>query len=290
MSALKRVGWRAVGLLPTSWARAVIVRHRSGRWPNLRNPQGINDKINWRIVYDHRPIWDWTCDKLAAKKVAAERSQGILIPEVLWTGTDLRELADLPISGRWILKPNSSSHDVLPGQGQPDIAALLEATRDWNHAFTDHGLREYAYRHAQRVFVLERWIGSSDEPPADYKVFVFDGVAKAVQVHRNRFEGHRSSLYTRDWQRLLARQWHIKPDEIDVPRPEHLEEILRRAEEIGAGFDSIRVDLYDTAEGVWFGETTPYSWSGTAPFIPMEVELELGSYWTLPDRASLKRG
>lgn len=254
----------------------------TGAWPRVKDPRGINEKVNWRILYDQRDIWDWTCDKLVSKQWAARLSPGILIPEVIWSGTDLDELRDLGLDGRWILKSNRSSKDVVLGEGAPDIDELARVVARWDD-FQWRYLGESAYGHAADVAVLERWIGDSPEPPQDYKIFVFDGVARFVHVHRARFSGHRASLYTRDWERVDCWQTHILPDEHDVPVPQHLQEMLRRAEEIGRGFDFIRIDLYDTAEGVWFGETTPYSWSGFRPFLPESFELELGSYWTLPD-------
>jgi hypothetical protein len=252
----------------------------------LREPRGFCEKVNWRIVYDQRPVWEWTCDKVRSKEYAATRSPGILIPEVMWFGTDLVELESREISGRWVLKSNRTSKHVVLGEGRPSVEQLRRETADWTD-FQRRELGESAYRFATPGFLLERWIETEgDDAPPDYKVLVFDGVAQAIQVHRSRFTGHRASLFDRDWNRIPSRQTHVLPDEHDVPRPRHLEELIRRAEEIGSGFDSIRVDLYDTAEGVWFGETSPYSWSGFRPFSPPEVELWLGSFWTLPDLRS----
>jgi hypothetical protein len=44
------------------------------------------------------------------------------------------------------------------------------------------------------------------------------------------------------------------------------------------------VDLYEADGEIWFGEFTPYSWSGLHPLLPIEVDLAWGSYWRLPDR------
>lgn len=282
MRVIKKLGHATLRVLPLPMSRAIRIRYYTGRWPRMKSPIGLNDKINWRIIHDHRAIWDWTCDKLASKGHAAQRSPGILIPSVLWVGEDVRELANLNIEGRWILKANRSSKNVIVGSGTPDVEALKAEVATWND-FQWRDLGESAYAHAEPVLLLERWLGESDEPPMDYKIYVYDGVARFVHVHRNRFVAHRSSIFTREWERIDASQTHILPDEITLPRPTRLDELLRRAEQIGAGFDFMRVDLFETNEGVWFGETTPYSWSGIRPFSPDSFERELGSYWTLPD-------
>ena len=58
--------------------------------------------------------------------------------------------------------------------------------------------------------------------------------------------------------------------------------MLRIAEQIGAGFDFLRVDLYLTPKGVAFGEVTPYPGSGLMKFDPKGFDQELGAAWTLP--------
>jgi hypothetical protein len=58
--------------------------------------------------------------------------------------------------------------------------------------------------------------------------------------------------------------------------------MLRHATELSAGFDFIRVDLFATERGIWFGEFTPYPGAGLSPFEPPEFDAELGSRWRLP--------
>lgn len=286
---LRRAAKALLPLLPLTASRAIRFRAHATHWPRLRTPLGLNEKINWRILYDRRSIFDWTCDKLESKRRAAELSPGILLPEVLWSGEDLSELAGIAVEGRWIMKSNSSSQDVIVGEGTPDIDLIAVRIARWKTDFQWKVNGERAYAHARRAVILERWISESSEPPNDYKVLVYEGVARYVHVHTTRFTGHEASLYTREWAFLDGvRQHHIPPNTAPVPRPPHLEEILYRAEQIAAGFDFMRVDLYDTEEGVWFGETTPYAWSGFRPFIPDAVERELGSHWHLPTRREVR--
>jgi hypothetical protein len=58
--------------------------------------------------------------------------------------------------------------------------------------------------------------------------------------------------------------------------------MIKLAEEIAAEFDFMRVDLFDTPHGVFFGETTPYPGSGLSPFSPNSFDYFLGSHWSLP--------
>ncbi|MGX5680892.1 ATP-grasp fold amidoligase family protein [Schumannella luteola] len=272
-----------VRMLPLSWARAIRFRYACGYWPSLDHPVGLNEKINWRIVRDRRPLWDWTCDKLAMKERVREIDPGVRVPRVLWQGEQLDDSAGQSLEGRWILKSNVGSGRVIVGEGRPDIPALRARIEGWHINRQRDVLGEWAYRFATPGFFFEEWIGDQKVPPADYKFFVFDGTVRFATVHTGRFHDHRASIYSRDWTRREARLPRAAVHESALEKPEHWDRMVQAAERIGAGFDFLRVDLFDSSEGVWFGETTPYPWSGLAPLLPREFELEAGSYWTLPD-------
>src|SRR4051812_1976005 len=88
----------AVGVLPVPVRRALRFRQSHGRLPPLRGPRTFNEKVNWRIVHDRRPILAWTCDKLAMKEHARRIAPGLVcIPETLWFGSDIAELADVDL-------------------------------------------------------------------------------------------------------------------------------------------------------------------------------------------------
>jgi len=268
--------------MPLLWSRSLLFRYRTGRWPKNRNPVGLNEKLNWRILHDHRSIWDWTCDKLAMKQHAAVRSPGVLLPTVLWSGTDLDELRGIDVTTRWIVKSNNTSGNIVIGEGRLDVDDLVRKTRHWDRGVQWPFQGEYGYSRARPLIILEQWIGNEVEPPPDYKVLVFDGVPKYIHAHSNRFHHHQASMYTPDWLRIDAIQKTHEPHDEAMPRPQHLDELLRISVEIAEGFDFVRIDLFDTEEGVWFGEISPYAWSGFNPFYPESFEIEAGEQWVLP--------
>ena len=51
------------------------------------------------------------------------------------------------------------------------------------------------------------------------------------------------------------------------------------AERLSAGVDFVRVDLYETRNGVKFGELTNYPEGGSGPFTPSELNVEFGRRW-----------
>jgi hypothetical protein len=88
------------------------------------------------------------------------------------------------------------------------------------------------------------------------------------------------AFHDRDWQR---RYWYLTtPARPDIlPRPECLDELIALAERVAAGYDHVRVDFFETGDGLRIGEITLYSWSGLLPFRPAEADAILGSYWSI---------
>ena len=85
------------------------------------------------------------------------------------------------------------------------------------------------------------------------------------------------AFYDLSWNKLpvTARGYESR----DVPRPEHLEEMIRVAEKLSQGFPHIRVDFYDTTDGLCIGEMTLYN---DIIYEQPEFDLRLGKLFVLP--------
>jgi teichuronopeptide biosynthesis TupA-like protein len=272
--------------LPLRVKRAVLYREAHGRGPAGRSPQTFTEKVNWRVVNDRRPLIGQLGDKLAMRAYAARVCPAVRVPRVLWTGTDVGELAAAGLPERWVLKPNHGSMRVHLGSGPPDVAALRRVTAGWldEPLYRERG--EWIYSQARRLLLAEEFLGRAGEPPADHKFLVFGGRVRLVQVDTGRFGGgHQRRLYTPDWTPLTVRE-HVPPGPV-TPAPPSLPAMTAIAETLGQEFDFIRVDLYDVAGEIWFGELTPYPGGGLDPFDP-ELDRRLGREWELPPRAAVR--
>lgn len=272
--------------LPLRLRRQFLFAKGHGRLPDLRSPTSFNEKIQWRILHDRRPLLTGTCDKLSMKAYAQQvAGDELRIPRTYWHGVDLAELASLDVPGHWVLKPTHRSYAVIFGEGRPDPAALTARTQGWLDEVNWSRLGEWAYASARREYLLEERIGHPGSVPADYKFFVFDGVPRLIQVDRGRFGAHTRRFYTPHWEPLHNRSGLPLGDA--VPRPAQLERMLELAGRLGEGFDFIRIDLYAEDGEIWFGETTPYDGSGLDPLDPTDLDYRLGAWWTLPTGAGI---
>jgi hypothetical protein len=118
-------------------------------------------------------------------------------------------------------------------------------------------------------------------PPLERRLFVFGGRVRMTQTVMAEGNALRSAAYhDRDWNRLRWRG-NTEPHPGPVPRPERYDALVALAERLGAGFDHVRVDLYDADDRIYAGELTLYSWSGYVNLDSDEPDRLLGSYWKL---------
>ena len=266
--------------LPDRPKRALLYREAHGRWPRGSRPRTFTEKINWRVVNDRRPLIGRLGDKLAMKEYAARICPEVRIPRVLWTGADVAELTAADLPQRWVLKPNHGTMRVHLGHGRPRTEDLRDLTAGWldDPLYRDRG--EWVYSQARRLLLVEEYLGPA---PADHKFLVFDGRVRLVQVDTGRLGGrHRRRLYTPDWTPLEVVEPHMSLGPA-TPPPASLPAMTAVAEALGREFDFIRVDLYDIAGTVWFGELTPYPGGGLDRLDP-SLDRQLGEWWTLPPR------
>jgi TupA-like ATPgrasp len=278
----KRVLWGGLRHVPLRERRYILYRLRHGRWPNLgANAELFTEKMQRRIMFDHRPLIGDLGDKLKMKERAAQLAD-VQIPRTYWCGTDLDELASIgDFPNRWVLKPTNTSGKVILGEGCPDVAALKRQTRDWlpkvSPLWRYQG--EWIYSTAKPGMLLEERLGG-ELAPEDYKFYVFHGDVALIQVDIARHsDHHQRRFYMPNWKPL-----EIYGGEDIAPvmaAPPSLDRMLTIASKIGAEFDFIRVDLYDIDGGVWFGELSPYDGGGLVPFEPLDWDRELGRRWRM---------
>jgi TupA-like ATPgrasp len=273
--------------MPSNLSRRALFFYHHHRFPRVGSPVTFNEKINWRILKDRREILAWTCDKLAMKdyvsKAQDSAAHDVRVPRTWWTGTDVSELANIELPEHWVLKPNHrSGGQVFFGHGRPDLTAMESTAKTWLRSVEGIELHEWAYTKARPLLLVEDLLGMPGSPPSDYKFYVFAGEVAAVEVHSDRFIGHRLRWYLPDWTPLAVSVGGYQPATEEIAPPANFEKMVAIAGELGRPFDFMRVDLYSVDGEVFFGELSPYPGSGIDPFVPNSFDDELGAKWELP--------
>ena len=254
-----------------------------GREPSLARPRLFTEKMQWRKLFDLDPRYAILSDKVAARDFIAREIGADYLPQVLWLGDDPAAVPFETLQPPYVLKPTHGSGQVLRVHDRTiDIAAARETMRGW--LAYSHGavFDEPGYIHVPRRIVAERMILDRDgTPPLERRIFTFDGRVRMTQTIMVEGNALRIAAYhDRDWNRLPWRG-DSEPHPGPFPRPQRYDEMIARAEKLGANFDHVRVDLYDADERLYAGELTLYTWSGLVYFSTDEPDRVLGNYWSL---------
>jgi hypothetical protein len=255
-----------------------------GRDLNLFRPRRYTEKMQWRKLFDLDPRYAILSDKLAVRDFIASRGGRDHLVPLLWHGDDPDEIPFDDLTPPYVLKSTHAAGDwffVGPGQ-ELDRAAIRATARQWLSACYGTRMNEPGYINVPRRLVIERQLLSADGlAPYEHKIYVFDG--KVALIRHLAMDSKRSrtgAFYTPDWQVLpwiVGKTQQAPP----LPRPPLLDAMNDMAARLGAGFDHVRVDVYNRGDRFWLGEITVYTLSGLANFTPDDVDEQIGRFWTL---------
>ena len=195
---------------------------------------------------------------------------------------------------KWEKLPNKFVLKCTTGSGGNIICKdktklnIEKATKKLN-SFCKHNYyyvnRESQYKNIIPRIVCEEFISETNITPDDYKVYCFNGKAKLLEFHIDRFggENHTCDYYDENLNRLDF-TWGTKPSNIDLPYREISEKIIKLSEKIAQNMAHVRVDWYVVDSHIYFGEITLHNGGGYEKFDRYEDDLLLGSYLTLPSK------
>lgn len=246
-------------------------RHR--RLARLDLPMLFTEWVQHRKLHDRDPRLPLLADKVRAKTFVTERLGAEWVTPTLWRGHLL------PAEPAWdfpyVVKSRHGCGHTLVVRNVADHAAAVRQSRGWMARGYGAWLDEWLYGEIERGLLVEPYIGDGPALPTDYKVFVFGGRARFVQVHLGRAADHRWIVFDADWRRVSGAS-----GDPDPPRPAALAEMLSAAERLARGFCFVRADFYEIAGRPRFGELTFYPGSGLERVEPPRLDLLMGLLWS----------
>jgi hypothetical protein len=143
-------------------------------------------------------------------------------------------------------------------------------------------LREWPYKDVCPRILAEELISDGSCELLDYKVHVFGGIPKIIQVDYNRFVKHQRTLYDVNWKKINVFWGFSSDDERLFEKPMMLPKLLDLAAKLSVGIPYVRVDFYIKGQNIYFGELTFFHGSGFEEIKPHDFDLQLGEWIVLP--------
>lgn len=256
-----------------------------GKKLNLDNPKTFNEKLQWLKLHDRKPEYSKMVDKYEAKKWVASRvGEKYIIPTLgVWNSFDEIDFNALPNefvlkcthdSGGIVICKNKETFDIKKAKKK------IEKSLKRNYFLVG---REYPYKNVKPRIIAEKYMeDSTTEELRDYKIFTFDGVAKALLIVSNRQSGETTADYFDVKFNRLNLSWGYPNARTKLQKPESLCEMVEVAEQIAKETTQLRVDFYEVNGKAYFGEMTFFDGSGFDRFEPQDWDLKFGEMIKLP--------
>ena len=259
---------------------------RVGYSLNLANPRTFNEKLQWLKLYNRRPEYAKMVDKVEAKKyVASIIGEEHIIPTLaVYDRAEDIDFDALP--HQFVLKCSHDSGGIVICRDKSKLdreAAIKKLSRGLKKNYF-YKNREWPYKGVQPRIIAEKYMTDDGEELKDYKFFCFNGKAQVMFIATDRFnkkEQTKFDFYDMEFNHLPFTNGHPNANR-KIEKPHGFEEMKILAETLSKGIPHVRVDFYDIAGNVYFGEMTFYHWSGLVPFVPVEWDYKMGEMLQLP--------
>jgi hypothetical protein len=261
-------------------------RYTFGRYPNILAPKTFNEKVQARKIFDRRPVLSQWVDKFAVRDYVVTKSTLGALPQIYHVTTDARDIPFERLPSRYVVKASHGSGwlQIVRDNTRLDRAELVRKCGEWlSMNYFDQSL-ELVYKNIKPRIIIEELLDNGHgEVPYDYKLYVFGGKVRFIQVDVSRFGLHRRKIYDPDWN-VIPVQLTVETYDGRLEKPRLLKQMIRFAEQLSGGIDFVRVDLYEVGDRVYFGEMTPTSGNGFNRFNPESYDELFGSFWEMQPR------
>ncbi|MCH5227131.1 MAG: hypothetical protein J1F16_04860 [Muribaculaceae bacterium] len=235
------------------------------RYPNLKNPSDINEKLMWQEHFGDTAIWTQLSDKYEVRKyVESKELKDILVPlyGIYDSFSDI-DFSKLP--SQFVIKATNGCGMtvIVKDKSSLDLSRLKHTIDSWQK--TPFGLAngESHYLSIKPRIIIEKLLAPERQTlPCDYKFYCFNGkVDGCILTSERNIEKEKYKLNFID-----PFTWTDIPDSVCPPelmekdisrfRPSNINEMIEVAEQLSQGIPFVRVDLYNVDGKIYFGELT----------------------------------
>lgn len=267
---------------------------RVGYLPNAARPLRYAEKMLWRKLFDHNPLFVTFCDKLATREFVSQRCPELMMAEILWTGDDVRQLPARVQARPCVIKAShGSGYNVYRRRGDadgPPTPAQVRHINGWLRKAYGQPMLEWAYRLARRKLFAEALIvPAGNDDLIDLAVHATDGTPLFIEaIVCNKTARQRKGYFRIDGRRwpeiepVRRRPRKRLPLEPEFRLPPSFHAALKHAEILSAGVDYARFDFIAASGQLYGGEITVYPGSGLSRHKEFRNHDEyLAAHWDL---------
>ena len=261
----------------------IVYKLAFGRKLNLDNPKAFTEKINWYKLNYKNELLKQCADKYEVRQYVEKKIGAQYLNDCLGLWNDFNEIDFNQLPNKFVLKPTNGSGDVVicTDKLKFDVEKARKQLAQNKKRHFSSKTKEWAYYGLPYRILGEKYIESSDQYQIkDYKFFCFSGEPKFLFVGSERGTEHlKFDFFDMNWNWLPVTNAHEHNKNLE--KPKHFMEMVDIARKLSADFPHVRVDLYQEADKVYFGELTFYHFGGFTRFEPDEWDYKFGEYFDI---------
>jgi hypothetical protein len=265
----------------------IFFKKQFNRSINWKNPKDLNEKINWLAFKTDTSLWTTLSDKITVRDYVVSKGFEYILPKLyaVWENPQFIDFDILP--KKFVVKYNHDSGSVFLIDDKSKVSKedLVNAIKKKSHSFGIITAEPHYKRIEKKVFA-EEYIENNNIGFSliDYEFWSFNGKVEYCHVYykKNINERKKQKIFKiSDWS-CQKHKVTENQENIEIPPPEKLTEMLYIISILTKNFPQCRVGLYESNAKIYFGEFTFTSCCGRICDYTNDFLLELGSKINLP--------
>lgn len=257
-----------------------------GVFPDIAFPKTYHEKMLWRKLFDHNPMFEVFSDKLQTKAYVRAVSPSLPVPVTHWIAHKATDCLSLPFHAGTVLKASHGckmNHFVR--SSALDFTRLIPLVSEW--LSTTHGVKDHqwGYLHLQKKIFLEELIpAESGAGLLDISIRCSDGRAIIGSVSADiDTENVRIAYFDEQGKRILEGDGPPVANRLpqDFSLPLAYREAVDSAIKLSRGVDYARYDFLFNGQQLYAGEITVYPAAGLRSGTDGVLERMINEVWSI---------
>lgn len=263
-------------------------RYITGHPCHLENPVRYTEKLQYLryYIYPKNPLVSQCAGRVGVREYLKSLGHEDLLVPIYGVYDRFEDIPFSSLPKSFVLKcTHASQWNILVRD--KDQLDMKEAKRKFHKWLSkDYGkfTMERHYSPIKPQIIVEHFLGDTVTLPVEYKIHVFNGVAKNLYVVTGRGTDIRYTNLYIDWTPFDGSQFNgWKKADVTPERPKDFDKMVALAEEISKPFPFVRADFYEVDGKIIFSEMTFTPAKGTLILDDDKADFEMGEWLDLSD-------
>lgn len=256
-----------------------VYRQTRGKEINLVSPKTLSEKLTYINLYSQHELATQLSDKYAMRDYIKNHGYENLLVELIDVYNDVDEIKFDLLPERFVLKcTHGCGYNIIcKNKNELNIKKVKKQLNRWLNENFAYCCIEKHYENIKPKIICEKYIEAFDSGSIiDYKMFCINGKVQITQCCSDRENELKLSYYDINWKKLDYSNRKIDKG-VTIKKPNNYNQMLEVATKLSSKFKFVRVDFYETKEGILLGELTFTPAACNLTYLSEKAEIELGN-------------